>query len=104
MNTVIHGIFTRAGTFPVREQEVTGFLIETSREKLVEIKHLPMYDRVAICDAEALSIRRFEHVLLAHGLIDVAAINDPEGFDNYRTHGAIQAAHRELISGERETK
>ncbi len=38
----------------------------------------------------------FEHVLLRHRLIDPASIEDPDGFDNYATHGRIHAAFREL--------
>lgn len=44
-----------------------------------------------------LAFSRFEHVLRKHNLIDPAALDDPEGFDNYRTHGSVHAAHRELI-------
>jgi hypothetical protein len=57
-----------------------------------------MYQRVAIVDADALSLRRFEHVLRKHSLIDPAALDDPEGFDKNRTIVAIHAAHRELTS------
>lgn len=47
---------------------------------------------------DALSFRKFEHVLRKHGLVDPSALDDPEGFDNYRTHSAVHAAHRELSS------
>lgn len=47
---------------------------------------------------QAPTWQRFEHVLRAHGLVDPCAFDDPEGFDNYRTHGAAHAAYRELLS------
>lgn len=49
-------------------------------------------------DAGAPSFRRFEHVLRKHRLVDPCALDDPEGFDNYRTHGAVRVAYRELIA------
>jgi hypothetical protein len=47
---------------------------------------------------DALSYSRFEHVLLAHGLVQRDAVEHPDGYDNYVTHGAMHAAHRELIA------
>ncbi len=47
------------------------------------------------------SFSLFEHVLRKHALIDPAALDDPEGFDNYRTHGAVHAAYRELSAAAR---
>lgn len=46
-----------------------------------------------------LSPQRLEHLLLKHGLIHSAAVEDPEGYDNYATHGAIIAVHREILEG-----
>lgn len=46
----LHGVLTRAGTFPVREQEVTGFLVETPVANLAAVPRLPMYQPVAIID------------------------------------------------------
>jgi hypothetical protein len=47
---------------------------------------------------KAPTFQLFEHVLRKHGLVDPCAFDDPEGFDNYRTHGAAHAAYRELLS------
>ena len=45
---------------------------------------------------DMFAYRRFEHILVKHALVTQAAVDDPEGYDNWRTHGAIHAAHREL--------
>lgn len=100
MKHEITGILTRAGTFPIRDEETTGFVVTCTPEELRAIEKLPMYQRVALTDPDALSLRRFEHALRKHGLIDPAALDDPEGYDNYRTHGAVRAAHRELTTPE----
>ncbi len=100
MNEPLHGVLTRAGTFPVRDQEVTGYVVETLPAELKAMKTLPMLRQVAIVPEAALSFQHFEHVLKKHRLIDPAALDDPEGYDNYRTHGAIHAAHRELFGHE----
>lgn len=94
----VSGVLTRAGTFPIRDDETTGFVVSCTPEELARVERLPMYCRVAIVETDVLTFRRFEHVLRKHGIIDPAALDDPEGFDNYRTHGAIHAAHRELLS------
>ncbi len=96
---IASGTLTRAGTFPVREEETTGFVVSCSRKELETVKRLPMYKRVHILETDSVSFRRFEHVLRKHGLVDPAAFDDPEGFDNYRTHGAVHAAYCEFING-----
>jgi hypothetical protein len=94
----VSGVLTRAGTFPIRDEETTGVVVSMTVEELRAVEFLPMYRRVFVVESDALSFRRFEHILRKHGLIDPAALDDPEGFDNYRTHGAVHAAHRELLS------
>lgn len=48
------GIFTRAGTFPIRDEETTGFVVSCTSEELRAVKHLPMYQRVAVVRADEL--------------------------------------------------
>jgi hypothetical protein len=45
---------------------------------------------------EALTLHRFEHVLRKHSIVDTAAFDDPNGYDNHETLSAIRAAHREM--------
>lgn len=95
---VLFGFLTRAGTLEMHYDHTTGFIVSCSVEYLKAVPRLPMYRRVAIIEADALGFRRFEHVLRKHGIIDPAALDDPEGYDHYRKHGLIHAAHRELTS------
>lgn len=49
---------------------------------------------------ESLPLRRFEHVLRKHSVVDTAAFDDPENYDNHETLSAVRAAHRELLKPE----
>ena len=51
----ITGQLTRAGTFPVRDEECTGLVISLSVAELRAIPSLPMYRRVAVVEAETLA-------------------------------------------------
>jgi hypothetical protein len=47
----MRGLLVRAGTFPVRDEEVTGFVVACSREDLEKLKRLPLYHKVIITEA-----------------------------------------------------
>ncbi len=42
------GKLVRAGTFPCRDEEITGVAIEMTVDELRAVKHLPMYRRVTV--------------------------------------------------------
>lgn len=44
----LFGVLTRAGTFNVRDEELTGYVVECPRETLEAVASLPMYQPVAI--------------------------------------------------------
>lgn len=44
----IFGELIRAGTFVTGNEEVTGLLIEMTREELTAVERLPMYRKVAV--------------------------------------------------------
>lgn len=48
------GTLTRAGTFPIREEATTGFVVSCTSDDLASVRFLPMYRRVAIITAEEL--------------------------------------------------
>jgi hypothetical protein len=49
------------------------------------------------------SITRFQTTLIAHGVIDAAAIDDPEGYDGERTLRGVADAFDDLMSGKEPT-
>ncbi len=52
---ILSGTLTRAGTFPVRDEEQTGFVITCSVDYLRAIPTLPMYQPVIIITEEAMA-------------------------------------------------
>lgn len=48
----IRGKLIRAGTFPVRDEEVTGLVIQMTPEALAAIESLPLYREVVIAPAD----------------------------------------------------
>ncbi len=51
VQTPLFGVLTRAGTFPVRDEETTGLVISMTPADLAAIHHLPMYQRVVVLPA-----------------------------------------------------
>ena len=47
-----------------------------------------------------LSFRRFCNLLVSNGLVDPAALDDPEGYDNYKAIGRLTEAHREIFAAQ----
>ena len=43
-----------------------------------------------------MTLTQFSEILVKHGLVQRAALEDPEGYDNYRTEGNIRRAWLEL--------
>lgn len=52
--SAILGTLTRSGTFPIREEDTTGFVVSCTSDDLASARFLPMYRRVAIITAEEL--------------------------------------------------
>lgn len=50
--TPITGTLTRAGTFPIRDEETTGLVISMTEAELFAVPSLPMYQRVCVVPAE----------------------------------------------------
>ena len=48
----LFGVLQRAGTFPVRDEETTGFVVACTPEELRNVERLPMYRRVVILTAD----------------------------------------------------
>jgi hypothetical protein len=44
----LFGVLTRAGTFPIYDEETTGLVISMTREDIKAIFRLPMYERVVV--------------------------------------------------------
>lgn len=45
---------------------------------------------------EPITGQRLSELLSRHGIVDAQAIDDPEGYDNYRTLEAINTVAKEL--------
>ncbi len=54
---VIPGVLIRAGTFPVRDEEITGLVISCSRETLAALARLPMYQPVIVSQSQQAAAR-----------------------------------------------
>lgn len=52
------GVLSRVGTFLIHNHEVTGYLVECTRETLERVSHLPMYRTVDIVKTEELDSLR----------------------------------------------
>lgn len=101
----LHGTLTRAGTFHIRDEEVTGYLITCTREELERVKHLPMMQRVVIVAAsDARDSVRLDWIIKndAHCVLDDGSVYDrPPKWDvfydgrfesDYNLRSAIDAA------------
>lgn len=42
------GTLTRAGTFPIRDEETTGYVVTCTPAELAAVRQLPMYRRVML--------------------------------------------------------
>jgi len=51
----------------------------------------------------SLTLTRFQNALVRYGVIDAAAIDDPEGYDGEQTLRCVADAFDELISGKEPT-
>ena len=49
----LFGVLTRAGTFPVYDEETSGFVVSCQPAELAKIKRLPMYRDVALIEVRA---------------------------------------------------
>lgn len=49
----LFGVLTRAGTFPVHDEETSGFVVSCQPAELAKIKRLPMYRDVALIEVRA---------------------------------------------------
>lgn len=49
----LFGVLQRAGTFPVRDEETTGFVVSCKPDDLARIERLPMYRPVVIIEINA---------------------------------------------------
>lgn len=52
MNPPITGKLIIVGTFPVRDEEITGYVIQSTEAEIAAQKTLPMYRRVVIVPVE----------------------------------------------------
>lgn len=97
-----HGQLTRAGTFSIREEEATGFVVSCSREQLAALPRLPMYrevvivERSVLLDAEQIAENYRD---LLQRMLDVSENCDETGYadgvgfvDIDKLHAEVRAA------------
>lgn len=53
--TPIFGVLTRAGSLIVNEHADCGLVVSIPRDELAAVKHLPMYQRVAVVEADKIA-------------------------------------------------
>ncbi len=75
---ILSGVLTRAGTFPIRDFEETGFVVTCSVDYLRAVPTLPMYQPVIIITEEAMARvveqRRQVEAKLNDALVENAAL------------------------------
>lgn len=72
----LFGVLTRAGTFPIRDEETTGLVISMTPEDIAAIHHLPMYQRVVVQPAalvEDWTVRASDYDRLANAARELRA-------------------------------
>jgi hypothetical protein len=77
------GQLTRAGTFPIRDEETTGFVVSCSREQIAALPRLPMYRDVVIVErTELVAADKITERIrsLLQQMLDVAENADETGY------------------------
>lgn len=101
---MIIGTLTRAGTFPIREEETTGFVVSCTPEDLARMQFLPMYRRVAIVPADqAVDVESLQQIIAAAGRATEAECScgghpadDPQCCPACKVYHRIEAAKRAM--------
>lgn len=78
-----YGQLTRAGTFPIRDEETTGFVVSCSFEQIAALPRLPMYRDVVIVErSELMAAENITERLrsLLQQMLDMAENADETGY------------------------
>jgi len=78
-----YGQLTRAGTFPIYDEETTGFVVSCSRAQIAALPRLPMYRDVVIVErSELVAADKITERIrsLLQQMLDVAENADETGY------------------------
>jgi hypothetical protein len=93
------GSLVWAGNLTVNDEKMTGVAVSISPENLAG-KPLPMYQEVAIVPAARLAGNGLADMLVNAGVIDHAALDDPEGYDRGVTLSRLRQVSEILMNGQ----